>query len=101
MKRGKVNTPFEHLDLGDQVQQMRPLARSMLLTGHPEPVDDMSLLPDVISERARLPPESTDPRQMDRAVFDQLSRVYNVSFSLGIAIGQLAPWIGEPKGGRR
>jgi hypothetical protein len=82
--------PFREKDLDVQVREMRSHARDILLF-HGATIEGYTLLPDRILGLAGFP---TTLLSDDRALYDQLSQVHHVSFALGIAIGQMAPWIG-------
>jgi hypothetical protein len=69
---------------------MRSEAREFLLY-HGATIEGYTLLPDRILVLAGFPTTLLDD---NRALYDQLSHVHQVSYALGIAVGQMAPWIG-------
>lgn len=80
-----------------QVRVLRALARDLMLGNveHGTVANaDCWIVPPHIRQLAGLP-------EHHFACEDACSRVFSVSLALGIAVGQLAPWIGADKNGAR
>jgi hypothetical protein len=86
--------PFHDKDIHVQVRKMRAEAMQILTVAGVDLGGE--LLPRQVLDLANL------PDTLDGSLRDELIRLHAVSYSLGIAIGQLAPWIGtRPSGGAR
>lgn len=97
MTRIKTKPPFHDDFLDSQVRRIRREAMDVLLHHGAAVPDEGARLPDRVAALAGF---STELLDEDPVLYDRLARVHAVSYALGVAVGQLAPWIGtgEKKG---